>query len=162
MTAPYVPKSMDQVATWLWVGDATAGRDWRAVEAQGITAVCNVTAETDAWPPEVKARLPYLKLNQDDGVVVPYEKLDAFAAWLHLIYQPGTTVLLVHCGAGVSRASTFAALAMLLLYKADWQTALTLILAARPTINPNPALVASVVAWWLYRGGRPEALVGAR
>jgi protein tyrosine phosphatase len=153
---------MDRVATWLWVGDAQSGRDWRAVEVAGINAVCNVTPQTDDWPPEVKARIPYLRLNQDDGVAIPYEKLDAFAAWVFLIYKPGTTVLLVHCGAGVSRASTFAALAMMLLYKADWQTALTPIRAARPTINPNPVLVASVVEWWLYRGGRPEALVGAR
>ncbi len=149
---------MNRVNDWLWIGDASDGRDHVMLLGEGITHVFNATRETDGWPPHFKERTPYLRLDQDDGQPIPPEKLDQFAAWL--IVQGWSPIrLLVHCGAGVSRAATFAALTLMLQEGAIWSAALETLRKVRPQVAPNPALVDSVRSWWLARGGRAEALV---
>ncbi len=154
---------MNRVNGWLWIGDAKDGMNVAALEAAGITAAFNATPQSDNWPAAFfKARVPYLRLDQDDGAPIPPEKLDAFAAWLFVqgssadVGEPFN--LLVHCGAGVSRASVFGALALLLVAQMSWGVAIGAIRAVRPQIAPNPLLAKSVREWWLARGGGPAAV----
>lgn len=151
---------MNQVTSWLWIGDANDGQNWQAIHAAGIRSVFNATAESDGWPAEFKKRVPYLRLNQPDGEPIPPERLDLFAAWLSFQERRGDLRLLVHCGAGISRAATFSALALMLRAGLAWGDALSWIRAARPIVCPNPALMRSLADWWRARGGEEWALAG--
>ncbi len=138
--------------------------NWQALDAAGITSCFNATPQTDNWPADFKARTPYLRLNQDDGAAIPPEKLDQFAAWLFVQAASADSAaplaLLVHCGAGVSRASAFGALAEMLLAQLEWAIAVGQIRAVRPQVAPHPALVSSIRDWWLARQGREWAVRG--
>lgn len=141
---------MNQISPWLYIGDANDGKNLAAIDAAGITAVWNATRETDGFPPEAKARIAYWKLDQDDGAPIAVEKLDLFAAWL-AIQGIHARHVLVHCGAGVSRAATFATLALMLTSGMGWEDCLAHVRAARPIVNPHELLKESVLIWWGLR-----------
>lgn len=143
---------MNQVNPWLWIGDAQDGRNLAAIDEANITAVFNATQETDGFPAEAKARIGYLRLDQADGATIPFGKLDQFAAWLAIQGQHGRHVL-VHCGAGVSRAATFATVALMLVSALGWDECLEHVARARPIVQPHPELKRSVLAWYAERDG---------
>jgi len=155
---------MDKVTSWLWVGDQRAGFDWQTLDHEGITAVFNATPTTDNWPADMKARVPYLRMNQDDGAPIPLAKLDAYADWFLKCRAAGKR-LLVHCAAGVSRASTFAIFSLILesgwsqvQHATDpvqrrleaseaWDKYEFLVRQRREQIQPHPYLKQSVMEW---------------
>ena len=137
---------MNRIAERLFIGDANDGADADALRGSGITAVLNATNESD----RLGGRFAYLRLGQDDGAPIPPERLDRFARWMRERMETGETVL-IHCGAGVSRAATFA-ITWLMLAGLSWDEAEALVLAARPQIAPNAALKLSVQGWFAERG----------
>lgn len=143
---------MNQINPWLWIGDANDGRNVQAIKDAGITAVFNATQETDGLTAADKAEIGYLRLDQQDGMPIPFEKLDLFAAWLAVQGQHGRHVL-IHCGAGISRAATFATVALMLVSAMSWDDCLAHVQRARPQVGPAPALKRSVLAWYAERDG---------
>lgn len=135
---------MDQVDDLTWIGNQQDGMNYAVLQQHKITAVMNATSQSDNWTVEQKAVTPYLKLNQEDGAPIPMERIDEFVAWFELHKQD---VVLYHCGAGVSRAATFAILSLMLRDGKTWDEAEFLVHAARYQINPNPILKASVMEW---------------
>lgn len=145
---------MDRIVPWLWIGDAADGKNLPAITAAGIGAVCNATKEADGWSP-VDAGVAYLQLDQDDGVEIPLERLDLFAAWMAIQCQHGRH-LLIHCGAGVSRSATFCTVALMLASGGvPWDECLAAVRKARPSASPAAPLTLSVLRWYAARDGLP-------
>jgi histidinol-phosphate aminotransferase len=138
---------MERVTERLWIGSADDGRDVEALRAAGITAVLNATSTSDGWDQGTKDEIPYLRLGQPDGQAIPDATLrEALRFLVHALVVEHRTVL-VHCGAGISRAATFC-IFWLMLAGLGWEEAERLVRAARPQIEPNPALKASVLAYF--------------
>lgn len=135
---------MDRVSDRLWIGDAADGRNGDEIARNGITAVLNATAVSDA---QAGQPVRYLRLNQDDGIAIPPGTLDLARDFLvRSVMAEGRTVL-VHCAAGISRASTLC-IFWLMLTGWSWDEAERLVRRARPKIEPNPALRHSVLAYF--------------
>jgi len=144
---------MDKVLDRLWIGDAADGRNTQLITANGITAVFNATQETDGWSEEFKTKVAYIRLDQPDGVPIPFDRLDIFTTFMDKVYDLEQKTVLVHCGAGVSRASTFTILTLMLYHTKTWDEGEEIVRAVRPMISPNPILKTSVMDWWVYRAG---------
>lgn len=138
---------MNQINRWLWIGDANDGRNIAAIDEAGITAVLNITKETDNFPAEAKQRIAYLRLDQDDGAPIPPATLDRAAAWLAIQGNRQRSVL-IHCAAGVSRAATFATMYLMLVSALPWDVCLDAVRAVRPQVSPNAILLVSLKEWW--------------
>lgn len=138
---------MNKVLDRLWIGDANDGRNIEELKANGITAAFNATHETDGWPEDFKAVTPYLRLNQDDGAFISADKLDSFKAFMDEMYDRKKHTVLIHCAAGVSRASTFTILTLMLYHGMTWDEGETLVKSVRPIISPHPELKRSVLIW---------------
>lgn len=144
---------MEQVLKRLWIGDAPDGREVPTLQAYGITAVFNATPETDNWPDWFKTQTPYLRLNQNDGESIPLDRLDTFVDFFTGVYEFEKRTVLVHCGAGVSRASAFTIFALMLFHNLEWDDAEALVRRARPQISPHSALKQSILGWMAMRKG---------
>lgn len=138
---------MNQVLERLWIGDASDGRNIEVLKTKGITAAFNATQETDGWPADFKANTPYLRLDQPDGYPISSDKLDRFKVFMDEQYDSKKKTLLIHCAAGVSRASTFTILTLILYHGMTWDEAEKLVKSVRPIISPHPELKNSVLAW---------------
>jgi protein-tyrosine phosphatase len=143
---------MNKINDWLWIGDANDGKNIAAIDAAGIKAVWNATRETDSFPADVKRRIAYQRIDQDDGAPISFDKLDLFTGWLAVQGWHSRSIL-VHCGAGVSRAATFGTFALMICSGVSWEECLAAIRAKRPQVSPNPVLKQSVMEWWAARCG---------
>ncbi len=135
---------MDQVTERIWIGDQADAQNRGAVLAAGIRAVVNATRQTDNLTGD--PAFAYLRLDHDDGVPWPAEKLRGFLAFMERVTAERRAVL-IHCGAGISRASSLF-IAWLLRCGFGWEEAEELARARRPQINPNPALKESILAYF--------------
>jgi predicted protein tyrosine phosphatase len=138
---------MNQVLERLWIGDANDGRNIEALKSRGITAAFNATQETDGWPEDFKLNTPYLRLDQPDGYPISTDKLDRFKMFMDEQYEANKKTILIHCAAGISRASTFTILTLMLYHDMTWDAAENLVRSVRPIIFPHPLLKSSVLAW---------------
>ena len=147
---------MNRISERLFIGDANDGRDPEALVAAGIGSVLNATEVSDGWSQgtgwsqEAGDGLTYIRLNQPDGQPIPHEILRQAERFLMHEVVVLRRPLLIHCAAGISRASTFS-IFWLMLAGFGWDEAEALVRAARPIIAPNAALKASVLAY-LGRG----------
>ena len=139
---------MDKILDRLWIGNAEDGRDVAALKANGINAAFNATQETDNWPDDFKKDTPYLRLNQNDGESISADKLDSFKSFMDEMYSQKKRTILIHCAAGVSRASTFTILTLMLYHDMTWDEGEALVRSVRPIISPHPELKKSVMDWW--------------
>lgn len=96
---------MDQVNKFLWIGNWADAMDYTTMKTLGIEAVVNLTNQDYTWP--IDPTIKYvLKLGQDDGESIPMEKISLYLTQM-LKYQNENLKVLVHCGAGISRAASF-------------------------------------------------------
>jgi atypical dual specificity phosphatase len=146
---------VNQVRPWLWIGDQDDGVHLGPLLRTGITAVFNATTISDNWPADARERIAYLRIDQDDGQPIPEEKLARFFDFLRAARDEGR-VLLVHCGAGVSRAAAFCIAALMAVEALDWDLAEAEVRRARPIIGPAAPLKQSVLA---YFAAYPEPLL---
>jgi len=135
---------MNQVFSNLWIGDANDGRDANALRSHNIKIVVNETNETDS----LGGQFEYVRLNQQDGQPILKSTLLLFLTSLcgmRMAHPEGG--ILIHCGAGVSRASSFT-IAWLMFCGMSWQAAEFAIRCVRPQIQPHPELKKSVLEFF--------------
>lgn len=136
---------MDKILDRLYIGDGADGRNAEALRSTGITSVMNAQLETDS----LGGAFTYLRLNQPDCEPIPRVLIDSFLTWMRREMSiPGVKVL-VHCGAGVSRASAFT-IAYLMSFGFSWDEAEVFVRSKRPQISPHPALKNSVIDYFGY------------
>lgn len=136
---------MDKVLDRLYLGDGADGRNAEALRAAGITSVMNAQVESD----QLGGAFTYLRLNHPDGEPIPRVLLDSFLTWMRREMSiPGVKVL-VHCGAGVSRASALT-IAYMMSVGFSWNEAEAFVRSKRPQISPHPALKISVLGYFGY------------
>src|SRR6266404_9675665 len=100
---------MDRVLDELWIGDLDDANNVAALKAASITSVVNITPYTDHFVINggtASTDFNYLQLNLLDGEAFSKEKVVKFLRFMFESRMYGQTVL-IHCGAGVSRAPTF-------------------------------------------------------
>ncbi len=136
---------MDQVTDRLWIGAEEDGKDWATLQAKGVTAVVNLAQITDGWTVEQKDGIPYVRLDQADGAEISDATFDRFLAFCKQTGLDGR-VLLVHCGAGVSRAATFTIVWLMWVNPSwTWNRAEAAVKSVRDKISPNAVLVESAL-----------------
>lgn len=140
---------ISQITNRIFIGDANDGKDISMLKSLGINCVMNATLETDnlSGNPEFK----YIRLDQNDGVPIPKETLDKFMTWMREIMVNEKNKVLIHCGAGVSRAPSFT-ITWLITTGFGWDEAEALVRAKRDIINPNPILKQSIMEYFEIGG----------
>lgn len=134
---------MNQIIDKIYIGDAADAQNREVLAI--VEAVVNATSQSDNLS---GSGIPYLRLDHDDGVPWPAEKLTAFLAFM--ISTVPTQKVLIHCAAGVSRAPSLV-ITWLMRAGFSWEEAEALVRAKRPQIAPNPALKDSILE---FLGGR--------
>jgi protein-tyrosine phosphatase len=135
---------MERVTDRIWIGNAAAATR-ENLKAMGVTAVVNATKETDQLHGD--PQIAYVRLDHDDGVPWPPVKLRTFILFMEdQLMVRGKTVL-IHCGAGVSRASSLV-IAWLMYCGFGWDEAEDLVRSKRPVIMPNPELKKSTLEFF--------------
>lgn len=136
---------IDQIIDRIFIGDANDGRDLGTLKSLGINAVMNATMETDnlSGNPDFE----YIRLNQNDGEVISSSTIYLFLNWMREIMRKPKTKVLIHCGAGVSRASSFT-IVWLMYCGFGWDEAEELVRAKRSIIAPNPVLKQSILEYY--------------
>ncbi len=155
---------MDRVNKQLWIGDFADAADYTTLKKNGIEAVVNLTNSDYTWPiyPSIKY---VLKLGQDDGEPIPMAKIRLYLD--HMVkYQKENLKVLVHCGAGVSRAPSFVIAWLLWPHTAEFLATKDLLLRRlqvgelwneyedqlrkiRPIINPHFLLKTSIIQYFV-------------
>jgi protein-tyrosine phosphatase len=128
------------------MSDQADAKKMDLLDANGITAVVNLTPYTDDFPKEFKDRIAYLRLNQEDGQPILAETLKTFLGFMNVELARGRTVL-IHCAAGVSRTSAFA-IAWFIHCGFGWDEAENMTRIARQQIAPNPVLKESILEFF--------------
>lgn len=140
---------MNAISRFLWIGDLTDGANVVELKRAGITAVVNVTPQPLPWSgPQVELRsspaqppkipFAYLQLNQNDGAPIPLSTLAAYIGVMQ-VWMAGRQRVLIHCGAGISRAAAFM-IGWLAWGGFEWDAAEEIVRRARPIIAPAPQL----------------------
>lgn len=123
----------------LWVGGFSDAEELAAGNPHRISTVISLSE----IPLESKRRgINYHFLPVEDGEPVPVRQFDAIMDALTENLRWGTVLL--HCGAGVSRAPSLAAAYMDAVGCMGIDAAITAIRKARPFISPSTALVNSL------------------
>lgn len=129
---------MRQIDTELYLGDAQdAGRP-AELRRRGVTSVVSlIHADPDEPYPEAAsvARFPLI-----DGPKADREPFAAAADRVRSELAAGEVVF-CHCSAGVSRSAAVVAAAIAVRDGESFQSGLDRVEAAKPNVNPHPALV---------------------
>lgn len=135
------PGKADQVYPGIWIGSYMSATDGTMQENE-INVVLNMAIEC-----EYKASAPMtqlIRIGIEDGKLANVGIFDKAAEVIHAARSGGRSIL-VHCAAGVSRSST-AVLAYLMVYEGiGWSAALEIIKKSRPSANPHPLLLRSLM-----------------
>jgi len=153
---------MDLITDKLYLGDYSDVTKQK-IRSCHIQAVLNVAIELDDIPTGIKklknpqdwivktSTLPtgvdYFKIPLDDGFPIPREHIDKAVTWVKGRWSEDKTVL-VHCCAGESR-SVAIVLCCLIAKGHDLDEAFNMIRKKRAGSNPHPALLKSVVDYYL-------------
>lgn len=155
---------MNQVTKRLWIGDFADAADYATLKKHNIEAVVNLTNSDYTWPvdPTIKH---VLKLGQDDGEPIPMAKIQLYLDQM-VKYQNENLNVLVHCGAGISRAPSFIIAWFLYPHAAEFLKTKDLLLRRlqvgelwneyedqlrkiRPIINPHFLLKTSIIQYFV-------------
>jgi len=140
----------------LFVGGEFGPSQWIGLHALGIRAVLSLQAEREdrfSGPPPTRA----LRLPVEDFHPPTIEQLHAAVAFIGDSHAAGLPVL-IHCHAGVGRASLTAS-AYLIAQGLSHVEAFTRVRRARPIVELNSRQLARLIEWeWLLR--RPADLPG--
>lgn len=145
---------------WIEPGFAIGGRPFAAqrpaVGALGIETVVTVEAplehESDDW---AELGVEVVALPTRDWVSIPAERFEAVVGVVLERRAAGRTVLL-HCLAGVNRATTFAAAVLCHRDGLSVEEAIERVRAVRPSAAPTPEQVASLGEWVARRGRQSD------
>lgn len=140
---------MDQVLDELWIGNVEDANNVALLKTHGITAVVNLTPEQDHFVKDggTEAQdFEYLQLNQPDGEEIPQEKIATFMNWM-IRMRVANKVILIHCGAGISRAASFT-ICWLMFCGFSWDQGEAFVRAVRPIISPHYNLKKSVLEFF--------------
>jgi hypothetical protein len=136
------------VAPRLWVGGWAALNDGcSALRARRVSHVVSVvSADKRRLPPFVRAH-HYVRADDREGAAAELAAAFAgIAAFIHAARTEGGTVL-VHCGAGISRAPTAAAAYLIWSLRVPAAGAISLLRRARPCVRPNVGCVKALKEW---------------
>lgn len=97
---------MNKIRDWLYVGKYSQTRQRDLLDSTGITAMLQLAEEITY--PDMESLFLYF----EDGVVMPLERIKAGIAFIREQKAQGK-VLLVACGAGISRSTIFAMAALM-------------------------------------------------
>eukprot|EP00730_Choanoeca_flexa_P003126 TRINITY_DN11298_c0_g1_i1.p1 TRINITY_DN11298_c0_g1~~TRINITY_DN11298_c0_g1_i1.p1 ORF type:complete len:323 (+),score=40.72 TRINITY_DN11298_c0_g1_i1:163-1131(+) len=124
---------MQQIVPGLYIGGISAAQNWHGMKRADITHVVCLLPMQPLFPADFK----YLQLDVDDSIREDmYTHFVAINAFIQSALSSGGRAL-VHCGAGISRAST--AVMAFLMYGSGMplDEAYSLVKAVRPIILPN-------------------------
>jgi len=146
---------MDKITDSIWLGDAHDGIDIPGLKARGITAVLAVLREGLGYADWAGAGIVHTHIRVDDGEPGQNALLGQAVTTLDLLIKEGN-IILVHCGAGISRSATVT-IGYLIYSKqfATWEEAESFVASRRPIIWPHPFLRRSMKRWlevWPYDG----------
>ena len=131
---------MDSVRPWLYVGKLAETLDYTRLLTHRIDAMLQLAAEVK------QPGIAQLYLDVDDGEPLPPGALEQGVAFVreHLA-QHGT--VLIACGAGMSRAPTFAIAVLCEEEGIGLLQAYTAVVAVRGIARPHQAMWKSLCAW---------------
>lgn len=122
---------MNEIRPWLFIGKYTDLLNLETLQANGIGAMLELAGEVRQ--PTIDHKFIYI----EDGEPLPPHKL---AQGLEYIRQNKDNTVLVTCGAGISRASTFCIAALKEIEGLSLIEAYRTIRAVRPYVLPHPTL----------------------
>lgn len=140
---------MNQVLNELWIGDQDDANNVALLRDHGIRAVANLTPYPDFFVESggtVAHEFAYLQLDLQDGEEAPQEKIATFLKWV-IGMRFDRRPVLIHCGAGISRASSFT-ICWLMFCGFSWDQAEELVKIARPIIMPHYLLKKSILEFF--------------
>lgn len=131
---------MDQVRPWLYVGKLAETLDYTRLLTHHIEAMLQLAAEVK------QPGIAQLYLDVDDGEPLPPGALEQGVAFVreHLAQQE---TVLIACGAGMSRAPTFAIAVLCEEEGIGLLEAYAAVVAARGIAMPHRKLWQSLCAW---------------
>ncbi len=135
-------RHIDRVIPGLYISGARAVYQAPALRKAGITRVLKLYEGPPDWPPDFHVCDNPL----EDGAPIPSYILSAGVAFIHQSMAAGEKVL-VTCGAGISRSSTFV-LAYLVESGYDLRDAWQLLRQRHPPAYPAFALWESLLAYY--------------
>lgn len=129
----YVQTKMHLVLPRLYVGSYHPASDREVLNAAGVTHICCCINVAARFPGEYQ----FMNLPADDTAT--YDMAQHFEetfAFIEKALTSGGTVL-VHCGAGISRAPTITAAYIIRKLKVSHHSAVQMISSVRPCASPN-------------------------
>lgn len=132
---------MYEIRPWLSVGKYAETVERTLLEAYDITAMLQLAA------PMHQPGIERLTLLVNDGEALPLDKLKQGIEFV-LEQKAADNKVLVACGAGISRSSTFAIAALKEAENLDLETALREVAMQHPRCAPHPELWASLCAYY--------------
>ena len=135
-------RPIDRVIPGLYISGARAAYRAPLLRKAGITRVLKLYEGPPDWPPDFHVCDNPL----EDGEPIPSYILTAGVAFIHQSMAAGEKVLVV-CGAGISRSSTFV-LAYLVESGYDLREAWRLLRQQHPIASPAPALWESLLTYY--------------
>ena len=124
---------MQRIRPWLWIGSFRGTRDLAQLQANGIGAMLQLAAE------EPHATITTLHLAVEDG-----EPLDGptLRRGLEFVARSRalSRVVLIACGAGISRSAAFCVAALKEAEGSSLPAAFAVVRSAHPVAAPHPAL----------------------
>ncbi len=124
---------MDQIRPWLFIGKYRETRDFPLLSSHGITAML-LLAELVEHDGITSRYLPV-----EDGDPLPKELLQAGIDFVATKRDQGR-VILIACGAGISRSSTYAVAALKEIEGLSLVDAFRVVKNAHPGAMPHPTL----------------------
>lgn len=131
---------MYQIRDWLYIGKYSQTRNLLTLNQYGITAMLQLA---DYVPQE---NIESLFLNVDDGEPLPTGMIERGLQFLREQKAQNKTIL-VACGAGISRSSTFALAFLMELENLSLLEAYREVYKNHPQAEPHPELIKSLYAY---------------
>ncbi|GAB5492071.1 MAG: hypothetical protein Phog2KO_22860 [Phototrophicaceae bacterium] len=131
---------MYQIRDWLYIGKYSQTRNLLTLNQYGITAMLQLA---DYVPQE---NIESLFLNVDDGEPLPTGMIESGLQFLREQKAQNKTIL-VACGAGISRSSTFALAFLMELENLSLLEAYREVYKNHPQAEPHPELIKSLYGY---------------
>lgn len=136
---------ISQITERIFIGDQNDGQNLDALRQMGINCVMNATGVSDNLSGSPDFR--YIRMNQEDGQPIPKATITSFLTFMETIMTDPKAKVLIHCGAGVSRASSFT-ICWLMTCGFGWEEAEALVKLKRDIIAPHPVLKESILEYY--------------
>jgi protein-tyrosine phosphatase len=131
---------VQQIRDWLYIGKYRDTIYRQAVDTAGITAMLQLAAEV----PYKDLSICYIEM--DDGVFAPKTTFERGLAFIREQKAAGKKIL-VACGAGISRSSTFCMAALMEHEQRDLWDAYREVYAKHPAASPHYELLRALFAY---------------